>query len=176
MAGGPRPGSASGRRARRAAARSTARGPRGLISPRPRLPSRGRERPCRRAGGPSLRARVIPPRHPGGPMVGNSHSIPCKCNRKWVGVLCSREAKWAGRPPCPPLGLAPLVEQKEKTAVQSAGRPASRARTLAVCGSAQSGASAAAAPAACPAPRRPRVTAGAPSSACRQPSHGPLSH
>jgi hypothetical protein len=37
---------------------------------------------------------------PGGAKInaGDFHWIPCKFNRKWVGILCNREAKKAGRP------------------------------------------------------------------------------
>ena len=45
---------------------------------------------------------VITPAQPGGPKVGNIHYIPCKFNRKWVGILCNHEAKGTGRPPSPP--------------------------------------------------------------------------
>jgi hypothetical protein len=39
---------------------------------------------------------VVIPRQP---KVGIFHSTPCKFNRKWVGILCNREATGAGWPP-----------------------------------------------------------------------------
>jgi hypothetical protein len=43
----------------------------------------------------------------GGAKVGNFHYIPCKFNRKWTRILCHREAKGTGWPPCPPCVSIP---------------------------------------------------------------------
>ena len=43
---------------------------------------------------------VITPAQPGGPVVGNSHQLPCWFNERWVGIVCNRQTKGAGRPPC----------------------------------------------------------------------------
>jgi hypothetical protein len=45
---------------------------------------------------------VVTPAQPGGPTTGNFHQIAWRSNGKWVGILCNREAKGAGRPPWPP--------------------------------------------------------------------------
>ena len=47
----------------------------------------------------SFKPEVITAAQPGGPKVGNVHSIPCNFNRKWVGILCNRAAKGAVRSP-----------------------------------------------------------------------------
>jgi hypothetical protein len=47
---------------------------------------------------------VITLAQPGGPKVGGFHAIPCEFNRKWVEILCNREAKRAGRPLLAALG------------------------------------------------------------------------
>ena len=70
---------------------------------------------------------VITPAQPGGPKAGNLHQIPCGFNSKWVGIIYSREAKGAGRPPAPPE-LASLVAAPHRPdlaiwAVESFTRP-----------------------------------------------------
>jgi hypothetical protein len=52
-------------------------------------------------GGGAPSPGVIIPAQPGGPSVGNVHSIACKCSGKWAGTLNNRQAKGALGPPGP---------------------------------------------------------------------------
>jgi hypothetical protein len=53
-------------------------------------------------------------------MVRNFHAIPCKSNRKWVGILCNREVRGPGDPPGPPE-LASLLRAEARVVPRRLG-------------------------------------------------------
>jgi hypothetical protein len=66
---------------------------------------------------------VTPRGQLGEPTIGSFHSIACKFNRKWVGILRNRPAKGPGRPPLTPpppaLGQRPSVAPVQRAAVRA---------------------------------------------------------